>query len=172
MSQLNAPLSQKILNEYTKLVKALLSIPVKARQIKSLPGTGGQVSASDLIAYQIGWGKLLLGWYEGGIQERPFELPGEGFTTWDYTGLARHFYIKYQYDSFLEQQREFDQVIQQIIQVVEKESFENRLDQLGVWSWCTLQSGKKWPLSKWVTVNTVSPYHKAATLIRKFAKEF
>ena len=27
------------------------------------------------------------------------------------------------------------------------------LDQKSIWPWCTLTSGKKWPLSKWIRIN-------------------
>jgi len=168
--QFTAPLAQEIQKEYHKLLEVVSRIPTTSLSKRVLEGTGGLVSIRDLIAYQIGWGRLLLSWYQSGIQGENPEMPGEGFKKWDYTGLAQLFYEKYQGKSFPKQIEEFHDVVVEILQFVEKEYKQGRLDQLGVWPWCQLASGKEWPLSKWVKVNTASPYKKASALIRKYAK--
>jgi hypothetical protein len=83
-------------------------------------------------------------------------------------GLAQHFYKKYQWDGGPEQHRHFLDVVSGILNVVEREDRSGNLNKPGVWSWCRLKSGKEWTLEKWVTVNTVSPYRRAAGLIKKF----
>jgi hypothetical protein len=35
----------------------IASIPASSRTLKKIEGTGGKVSVTELIAYQIGWGK-------------------------------------------------------------------------------------------------------------------
>lgn len=165
-----APLSEAIQAAYNILIDLIVQVPLQYRTIKTIKGTGGKVSVADIVAYQIGWGKLLVGWYETGLKGEVPDMPGEGFLKWDYTGLARHFYIKYQYDSSDEQAKEFCGVVSKIVAIVEKEYQRGNLDRGGAWDWCTLESGKQWPLSKWVTVNTSSPYKKAAGLVKKFIK--
>jgi len=128
------------------------------------------ISIADILAYQIGWGKLLISWYEDGIVGKNPMMPGEGFTKWDYTGIAKHFYQKYQFSTKDQRQDLFHQTVVKILNIVEIEYQNENLDKIGVWSWCTLPSGKKWTLSKWITVNTKSPYRKAASEIRKFLK--
>lgn len=164
---LKAPLSQEIQKEYDKLINLIDSIPVSSRILKQIEGTGGKVSISDLIAYQIGWGKCLIGWYESGIKGEVPVMPGDGFSTWDYTAIARHFYQKYQYHYHDEHSPVFHQVMLQLLDIVEKEHQTGNLDRIGVWSWCTLRSGKQWPLSKWIKINTSSPYKRAYQLIKK-----
>lgn len=171
MTYMLSSLNEKILKEYNSLAQTISKIPCDRRQLKVIDGTGGKVSVADIIAYQIGWGKLLISWYESGLNNRKFIMPGEGFTKWDYVGLANHFYKKYHFDGFLEQDQEFKKVVEQIILIVEKQHASVNLDKLGVWEWCTLPSGKQWPLSKWITVNTVAPYKRALTLIRKSIDE-
>lgn len=95
-------------------------------------------------------------------------MPGEGFSKWDYVGLAKHFYEKYQFKNPMEQEKEFFKFIQVILDITENEFENGNLDRLGVWSWCTLSSGKQWPLSKWIKINTVSPYKRAISLLNKF----
>lgn len=160
-----SPLRREIQHEYARLVEIVISIPIYARISKTIDGTGGKVSIAELIAYQIGWGKCLIRWYEAGIQGKVPEMPGEGFSTWDYLGIARHFYQRYQYDGAEKQLEIFHQIVLRILEFVETE-VEN-LDCIGVWPWCTLPSGKKWPLSKWIRVNTASPYKRASSLIKR-----
>jgi hypothetical protein len=50
---------------------------------------------------------------------------------------------------------------------VEKEHHSGNLQRIGIWPWCTLKSGKDWPLYKWVQVNSVAPYKRAISLIKK-----
>lgn len=162
-----SPLSQDIQHEYTRLVKIITQISPSSRTLKVIDGTGGKVSVADLIAYQIGWGKWLIRWYEAGIRGEMPQMPGEGFSTWDYLGIAQSFYQTYQCDGADEQMQVFHQVVLRLLEIVETEAQTNRLDQAGVWAWCTLPSGKSWPLSKWIRVNTASPYKRAAQLIKK-----
>src|SRR5438105_7789241 len=100
----DAPLSKQIQQEYNKLV-ALISLIDKTHRLNhDIEGAGGTVSIADSIAYQIGWGKLLISWYETGVQGKMPAMPGEGFTKWDYVGLAKHFYQKYHYDGYHKQE--------------------------------------------------------------------
>lgn len=163
-----APLSILIKKEYDALIGALSRVPIHARSVKAIEGTGGTVSVADLIAYQIGWGTLLIRWYTAGIENRNPEMPGAGFTTWDYTGLARYFYTAYHYDGAHEQEKEVQRIVNHIITIIETEHQTGNLDKLNVWPWCTLASGKTWPLSKWIRVNTISPYKRATALIKKY----
>lgn len=149
-----APLSRSLAKEYNALIKIILSAPNHSRAIQ------------DIISYQIGWGTLLLSWYQAGIQHKTIQMPGAGFSTWDYTGLAEHFYRKYAAPLDI-QLTQFHKLVTQIIDMTEKEHVQGNLNKIGVWDWCTLKSGKKWPLQKWIQVNTVAPYKRARTHIKK-----
>lgn len=155
----------EIFRAYEKFVAEITLVPPSHRSLKIINGTGGKVSVADLIAYQVGWGKCLIRWYEAGIQGKVPEMPGDGFSTWDYLGIAQHFYQMYQFDGSEEQMKRFHQVVMRILDIVETEDQADNLDRTGVWPWCTLPSGKQWPLSKWVRVNTASPYKRATQLI-------
>lgn len=167
LNKYKSELAKTIYQAQQKLFNAFTKIPLENRQRKTIDFTGGKASVSDIIAYQIGWGKLLISWYEAGIRSETPEMPGEGFTTWNYTGLAHHFYKKYAYASAKEQEQVFRDVVNRIIKICETEYKTGNLDMVGVWAWCRLSSGKEWPLSKWVTVNTVAPYKRAAALLKK-----
>ncbi|CDR34453.1 ClbS/DfsB family four-helix bundle protein [Criblamydia sequanensis] len=161
---MQSTLIQDILHESDRLVKIITSIPPSDRHLKVIEGTGGKVSAADLLAYQIGWGKNLIRWYEEGVKGKDPEMPGNGFTTWDYVAIAKDFYQKYASN---DQIKVFKQTVSRIIEIIQIEEPTGQLDQIGVWEWCTLVSGKKWPLRKWIQVNTVAPYKRAIQLIKK-----
>lgn len=160
-------LIQDIQNEYDRLAKIVSHIAPSDRILKIIDGTSQKVSVADIIAYQIGWGKCLVRWYEAGIQGKMPEMPGDGFSTWDYLGIAQHFYQAYQFDSANGQMMIFHQVVLRILEIVAAEDQTGNLDRTGVWPWCTLSSGKQWPLSKWIRVNTASPYKRAAQSIKR-----
>ena len=168
--EFKAPLSKNIQKEYNKLISIIAEVERNDRLTLCIEGTGGLVSIADLIAYQIGWATLLLSWYEAGLKGQVPEMPGEGFNTWDYVGLARHFYEKYHFDGYRKQEQAFHKIVLRIIDMVEHEYSTHNLDAEGVWDWCTLKSGKAWPLSKWVTINTVAPYKRATSLVKKYLK--
>lgn len=170
-TMMKAKLAQEIQNEYFRLIKIVNLISQQDRSLKKIDLSAGKVSVADLVAYQIGWGSSLIRWYETGVKGEMVIMPGDGFSVWDYAEIAKHFYEKYQYDAGLMQEQEFNRIVSQIITIVEVEFQNGNLDELGIWPWCTLKSGKQWPLSKWVKVNTCSPYRRAAALIRKWLKE-
>lgn len=164
---MSSPLSQDIQKAYDQLIKVVSNVSASKRLNKTIEGTGGKVSVVDLIAYQIGWGKCLIRWYEVGNKGDFPEMPGDGFSKWDYIAIAKHFYKQYLYDASTQQMEVFEKVVFQILEITQKEQQTGNLDQEGVWPWCTLSSGKKWPLSKWIRVNTVSPYRRAIQLLKK-----
>ncbi len=161
-----ATLIQDIQRESTRLTQLISSIPISDRMQKIIEGTGGKVSVADLLAYQIGWGRNLVRWYEAGLQGKMPDMPGDGFLKWDYAAIANHFYQKYAYDHSEQQVKEFQQVVLRILEIIEIEQRTGHLDQIGVWDWCTLASGKQWPLCKWIQINTVAPYKRAIQLIK------
>ena len=154
-----------IMSHYQKLLGAISKISKEKFFKKSYTMSGIEVSAADIIAYQIGWGELLIYWYRSGIQGIEIIMPGCGFDKWDYQNLALLFYKKYSCFSYDEILGAFDKIVIEIVQIVEQESVSGNLDKLGVWKWCNLKSGKQWPLRKWIRVNTIAPYKRAYKLL-------
>lgn len=164
-NRLNNLFSDEILSAYKSLIKAVTNISQNYFFEKSYEMSGVKVSVADIIAYQIGWGELLIYWYTSGTQAIDFVMPGDGFEKWDYHNISLHFYKKYSHLSYQELLGKFDVIVHNVIQIVNHESQSGNLDKLGVWTWCRLKSGKAWPLSKWIRVNTIAPYKRAYKLI-------
>lgn len=162
-------ITKEIQINFNNLINSCEPVPTQNWHKNCFEGPGGGRSCSDIIAYQIGWGRLLIYWYECGMNGEDFVMPGDGFSSWDYNGIAEHFFSKYGAPKE-EQLKVFREVVGRIIKIVDEEALTGNLDKYGVWKWCTLKSGKQWPLSKWVRVNTVAPYKKAASLIRRVGR--
>ena len=77
---------------YHPLRSELLGFEAELSRKKRLPE---HQFVYNLVAYQIGWGRLLLGWYQVGLKGQLPELPAKGFK-WNQLGdLAQHFYTYY-----------------------------------------------------------------------------
>lgn len=139
-TELKSPLSKIIKQEYNRLVSVISALEHYHRNAKNIDNMREKISASDLIAYQIGWGKLLITWYESGLKNQIPQMPGEGFTKWDYAEIAKLFYKKYAFDGGVEQNQAFHDAVTRILLFTEHEYQTGNLDKIGVWNWCTLAS--------------------------------
>lgn len=78
---------------YAKLAEEAAQVPP---ELERDPGIEGGISPCDLIAYQIGWGRLLLSWDSTEAQGGIAQMPAPGFK-WNQLGLlARSFYQEQQ----------------------------------------------------------------------------
>ncbi|MCB9493291.1 MAG: ClbS/DfsB family four-helix bundle protein [Epsilonproteobacteria bacterium] len=166
------PLSQKLSTLHGKLMSNLKNLPEPLIHKKTITDfiKNENISISDVLSYLIGWGNMLLSWYEQGLSGKDFVMPGQGFEKWDYAKIAQHFFKKYNQNTLVQQLVLLEQTTQEIVSLIEKESTSGNIDKLGIWKWCTLKSGKQWPLSKWITVNSIAPYTRAITKIRRVHK--
>lgn len=153
---------EKLLIAYQKLVKEVHDIDERASRRVELEGN---VSICDVIAYQIGWGKLMLGWEAAEEKGQKTPMPAEGYK-WNQLGLlAQSFYKAYQHVSLKELLNEFDKIVQLILKWIDALS-EDELFSLQQREW----AGDKWPLAKWIQVNTIAPYSSGRKKIRSWKK--
>ncbi|NGX31699.1 MAG: hypothetical protein K940chlam8_01075 [Chlamydiae bacterium] len=136
---------------YEKLKSELIKIPENKVREKTLEGN---LSVCDLIAYQIGWEKLLLSWYETGKKDQIPMMPKKSYK-WNELGkLALCFYAEYQHHTIYQLMTTFEKIFQKILHLVENETNAS-LYTIGIYNW----TGDKWPLGRWINVNTSSPYN-------------
>lgn len=164
-------LSKEVIISYQKLFQALQLLELEDFYKKNIIFNGPFISPAELLSYQIGWAELLLSWYHQGKVRAPFIMPGKGFDRWDYKGIAEHFFREGMLEEQAKQLERFTRVVMQIVEIIEEEHHLGNLEATGVWSWCTLRSGKQWPLSKWIRVNTIAPYKRALSILRKRKNE-
>jgi|GEM_PF-2835688 len=161
------PLSTKLINIYNKIVLTATQISDQIINDKIITKfEKNPLSPLQVLSYLLGWAHMLLSWYAKGKKNENFIMPGEGFIKWEYEKITEYFYKKYSSNSLEEQLILLKQITLTIISIIETENQSGNLDKLGVWDWCTLKSGKKWPLRKWITVNSLAPYKRAASNLK------
>lgn len=148
---------------HARLAQELASIPAA---LERDCGMEGGTSPCDLVAYQLGWGRLLLSWDRLEQQGLTVEMPAPGFK-WNALGpLAQAFYREHQGRSLTQLLGEFDMLAQQLRDFLENLSKE-ALFQPGQRQW----TGPKWPVAKWFQVNTIAPYGAARTKLRRWKRQ-
>ena len=163
--------AQKLISLHTQFVLLVKNLPEDLTHKKIIEGfVKEETSICNVISYLIGWGNMLIEWYEQGLTGKDFVMPGQGFAKWDYAKIAQHFFQKYHQNTLTQQLALLEKTISQIVSIIKKEDTHGNIEKLGVWKWCTLKSGTQWPLSKWITVNSTAPCTRAITKIRKALK--
>ncbi|MEX3504357.1 ClbS/DfsB family four-helix bundle protein [Corynebacterium sp. LK2510] len=122
----------------------------------------------QMIAYQLGWMKLLLGWERDEQAGKEVQTPAAGFK-WNQLGdLYEQFYQHCDQASANELCTQFNTLLADVVQWVngltEVELFEQ-----GQRAWAS-STPSAWPVWKWVHINTVAPFTTFRTKIRKWKK--
>ncbi|WP_413473047.1 ClbS/DfsB family four-helix bundle protein [Shewanella baltica] len=108
MPQSKQKLELAIYSVFPKLMADYRSIPAQMSRVCSIEGNikGTQISVIDTVAYLIGWGKLVLKWYELTSQALPVDFPDTGYK-WNQLGLLakrfHHEYSQWQYTDLLDE---------------------------------------------------------------------
>lgn len=153
----------EIENNYSKLKKDLESIPAKLTQKKELEGhaKGTQMSVSDLVAYLIGWGELVLKWNRKKENGEEVDFPETAYK-WNELGkLAQKFYVDYEHLEYSELLNRLDETVDKVQKLIEKNMNEDLYEK----PWYD-----KWTKGKMIQLNTSSPYKNARNRVRKWKK--
>jgi len=162
LPQTKTELLVKFDRAYDKLVGEIESVPENLGRVL-LPNE--KFSACDLVAYQIGWGRLLLGWDICERKGKTPQMPCAGYK-WNQLGeLASFFYAEHRAFSLRQLLNQFKKVASDlrkyILTLSEEELFLLRQRQ---WA------GEKWPIVKWLQVNTIAPYSSAIVKLRRLKR--
>ena len=156
-------LIKAIESSYSKLKLELNDISADQTTSKELIGhaKGTLMSVSNLVAYLIGWGELVLKWDKKKKNNEPVDFPETGYK-WNALGqLAQKFYVDYQQLSYQELLDRLEHVVLQLLDLV-KTSTNTKLYEE---PWY-----KQWTKGKMIQLNTSSPYKNARTRLRKWKK--
>ncbi|MDD7464653.1 MAG: ClbS/DfsB family four-helix bundle protein [Actinomycetaceae bacterium] len=122
----------------------------------------------QMIAYQLGWMELLLGWERGEQAGRAVVTPAPGFKWNQLGGLYESFYQHWERATPTELIDAFGRLLGEVVHMVgnftDAELFGAKQR-----AWAS-STPSAWPVWKWVHINTVAPFTTFRTKIRKWKK--
>ncbi|HDS6908796.1 TPA: ClbS/DfsB family four-helix bundle protein [Klebsiella oxytoca] len=161
--QTKAELLTAIEKEFGKLIGYINVIPSGLATVKSMEGhaKGTEMSVHDLVAYLLGWNKLVVKWLTNDENGLIIDFPETGYK-WNQLGLlAQKFYCDYSeltYQSLISAlQTEKDKIVTFINKRTDEELYGK--------PWYG-----KWSMGRMISFNTSSPYANANGRLRKWAK--
>lgn len=122
---------------------------------------------SQNISYQLGWVSLLLEWEKDEKEGQQVITPKKGFK-WNNLGvLYQEFYQTYDQYSLDEKKELLSKKVSEVIDWVQSLT-EDELFLPNQRKWATTPA--KWPVYKWIHINTVAPFTNFRTQIRKWKR--
>lgn len=153
----------EIENNYSKLKKDLETIPPELVKEKELEehAKGTQMSISNLVAYLIGWGELVLKWNRKMDRKEDVDFPETGYK-WNQLGkLAQKFYSDYEHLDYKALLGKLDNIVDEILDLINSNENADLYEK----PWYG-----KWDKGKMIQFNTSSPYKNAKDRVRKWKK--
>ncbi|MCJ7935464.1 MAG: ClbS/DfsB family four-helix bundle protein [Chryseobacterium sp.] len=135
---------------------------------KDLVKSGIDKTPSQNISYQIGWTHLLLQWESDEKKGIDVKTPAPEYKWNNLRGLYQSFYDQYGFYSLHDQREILQKQVDEIIQWFESLDPET-LFVPGQRKWAT--TAAKWPVWKWIHINTVAPFKNFRAPLRKWKKE-
>lgn len=122
---------------------------------------------AEIIAYQLGWMHLVMGWDEDERKGKEVSMPAPGFK-WNQLGeMYQSFYDEYAALTLPELRSQFRELEQRWQQWIDTFSEEELFTQ-GHRKW----TGNKdnWPAARWIHINSAAPFKTFRAKIRKWKK--
>jgi hypothetical protein len=147
----------------SKLLADYQSIPSDLSRDLEIEGNvkNTKISVCDTLSYLIGWGKLVLKWYQLKAEGQFVDFPETGYR-WNQLGeLAQSFQSDYKHWDFVDLQFEFKSTTEEILVLI------NTLENYDLYetSWY-----EQWTLGRMIQFNTSSPMKNMRTKVRRFKK--
>jgi hypothetical protein len=123
---------------------------------------------AQMIAYQLGWLDLILGWDRDEAAGKQVVTPREGFKWNNLGGLYQSFYEEFADNSMAELQELFKKKVAAFVEWLDGFS-EDEVFTPGSRKWAA-STPSNWPVWKWVHINTAAPFKSFRSKIRKWKK--
>ena len=123
---------------------------------------------AQMIAYQLGWMNLIMKWDKDELEGKEVKTPSQEYKWNNLGALYKSFYKEYGNYSLPELRKFFSDCLEQMLTWVNNFSNQELFAQ-DVRKWASLTPAK-WPVWKWVHINTVAPFKSFRTKIRKWKR--
>lgn len=138
----------------------------EADKDKSLEGADR--TPAQMIAYNLGWMNLLMGWDRDELAGKEVFTPAPDYKWNKLGGLYESFYKQHEAYTLGELKRMYRDCVAELIQWLNLFSDEDLFGQ-DVRKWAS-STPSKWPIWKWIHINTVAPFKTFRSKIRKWKK--
>ena len=123
---------------------------------------------SQIIAYQLGWMNLVISWDRDELAQKEVITPACGYKWNSLGGLYESFYRKYENYPLRELKAMYISCVDEFIDWVNNFSEDDLFGQ-NIRKWAS-STPSKWPIWKWIHINTVAPFKSFRSKIRKWKK--
>ena len=128
---------------------------------------GVDKTPKEMIAYQLGWLNLVMGWDRDELEGKEVITPAPNYK-WNQLGeLYQSFFRNYNQYLLSELSQIFKETVNEFIEWLSTVD-DHTLFQAGVRKWTVTNAN--WAMWKWVHINTVAPFKSFRTHIRKWKK--
>lgn len=135
---------------------------------KDIYKTGIDRTPAQMIAYQLGWLNLIQSWERDNKNNISVVTPSPNYKWNNLGGLYQEFYQTYSNYTLEQLINQFNEEVDSMIELIksldDKTLFESDKRQ-----WAS-STPSKWPVWKWIHINTVAPFKTFRTKIRKWKK--
>lgn len=123
---------------------------------------------AQMIAYQLGWMNLIMNWDKDELDGKEVKTPSQKYKWNKLGGLYESFYKEYGNYSLPELRESFSDCLEQMVTWINSFSDQALFSQ-DVRKWAS-STPARWPIWKWIHINTVAPFKSFRTKIRKWKK--
>lgn len=122
----------------------------------------------QMISYQLGWLNLLMTWDRDELIGKEVVTPAPGYK-WNELGrLYESFYKQYENRALSELKNEYINLVNEFIEWLNSFTKDELFEQ-DIRKWAS-STPSKWPIWKWIHINSVSPFKSFRTKIRKWKR--
>lgn len=118
-------------------------------------------TVKELLAVRCWWSETVVDWIESGRNGEIPDLPAKRYKWHETPQLNNEIAKSSTFESFEEVRNRLNKAYHQVLKIIGKLSDEELLNQ-GVFEWAG-----KWPLSRWLSINTARQYTTAQKYIRQ-----
>ena len=122
-------------------------------------------SVKDLLAVRVWWTHAVIDWVEAGRQQQPFTLPADGYRWNETPRLNGDIVAAASGDSYESILDGLAAGYERVLDCVDSLSDADLLE-AGAFSWAG-----KWPVSRWISLNTARQYTTARSFIRRAIRD-
>ena len=149
-----------IVESYTKLQNELESISSDAAGLPCVDDW----TIKDLLAVRLWWTERVVAWIEMGLRGESPILPAEGYSWKETPRLNGEIVEKGKEQTYHEVCERLNKGVEKVLKTIESLN-DRELLHVGVFDWAG-----KWPIARWISINTARQYKTARTYIRRSMK--